>query len=210
MNLQYKVISKFYGLLDILYFKNKNTSPRTAMIELIPNKKIKILEICAGTAENSILIADNRPNAEIVGIDLSKDMLALGEDKIKKRGIENIKTLVMDATNMTFDNNYFDVVIISLVLHEVDYEIRYKIINEAKRVLKSLGEIIIIEWEEPQKLIYKSLFSIIKLLEPKGFKEFLKLDMEKYLERFSLKVISEKKCDYTRVIEIVSESTKVV
>jgi demethylmenaquinone methyltransferase/2-methoxy-6-polyprenyl-1,4-benzoquinol methylase len=204
MNLKYNVISKFYGLLDLIYFRNINKSPRTGMLEFIPNKKIKILDVCIGTAENSILISINRPNAEIIGIDLSKDMLALAKEKIEKKGISNIKTLVMDAANMKLDDNYFDVVIISLVLHEVDVNIRDRIIKESKRVLKNQGKIIIIEWDKPRKLIQRLLFSIIKLLlEPKGFKEFLELNIKKYMDKFSLKVMSEKKCDYTRVIEII-------
>ncbi len=203
MNLQYKVVSKFYGLLDVLFFNNPNTSPRTAMLKRIPDDKTKILEICVGTAENSILIAENRPNAEIIGIDLSKDMLALAEQKINARGIKNIKTLVMDATNTIFEDSSFDVVIISLVLHEIDEEIRHKIMNESKRVLRKKGKILIIEWDKPKKLIQRPLFSVIKLLEPKGFQDFLRLDIKKYAEKFSLMVINEEKCDYTQVIEMI-------
>ncbi len=203
MNLQYKVTSKFYGLLDVLFFNNVNTSPRTAMLKLIPDEKIKILEVCVGTAENSILIAENRPDAEIVGIDLSQEMLALAEQKIKKRGIKNIKTLAMDATHTNFEDNFFDVVIISLVLHEIDEDIRYKIMNESKRVLGKQGKIIIIEWDKPKKTIQKPLFSVIRLLEPKVFEDFLRLDIKKYAEKFSLMVINEEKCDYTQVIEMI-------
>jgi ubiquinone/menaquinone biosynthesis C-methylase UbiE len=205
MNLQYRVISKFYDLVDIFYFNRTKTNPRNGILDFIPDQKLKVLEVCIGTAANSIIIADNRTNTEIVGIDLSIEMLALAKEKIEKRGITNIKTLVMDATNMNFDDNYFDVVLISLVLHEVDDNIRHKIMKEAKRVIKNNGKIIIVEWDKPKKLVRKFLFSIIKLLEPKGFKEFLQLDIKQYVEKFSLKVLSEKKCDYTRIIEITKE-----
>jgi len=205
MNLQYRIISNFYDLLDVFYFNNSNTNPRKGILDFVSDEKLKILEVCIGTGTNSIIIAENRTNTEIVGIDLSKEMLALAKEKIEKRGIRNIKTLVMDAINMNFDDNYFDVVLISLVLHEVDDTIRHKIMKEAKRVLKNKGKIIIIEWAKPKKLIQKLLFSIIELLEPKGFKEFLQLNIMEYIEKFSLKVLSEKKCDYTRIIEIIKE-----
>jgi demethylmenaquinone methyltransferase/2-methoxy-6-polyprenyl-1,4-benzoquinol methylase len=172
------------------------------MLDFIPDEKLKVLEICIGTGTNSIIISENRQNAEIVGIDLSENMLAIAKEKIDKKGISNIKTILMDATNMKFDTNSFDVILISLVIHEVDNKIRNKIIKEAKRVLKNKGKIIIIEWDKPKKLIQKLLFIIIKILEPKGFKEFLQLNLKVYFEKFSLKVISEKKCDYTRLIEI--------
>lgn len=206
MNIQYGAISKFYGLLDILYFKRKETSPRYGILDFISDEKLKVLEVCIGTAENSIIIAEKRPNTEIVGVDLSKEMLGIAKEKIEKMRIRNIKTFVMDATNMNFDDNYFDVVLISLVLHEVDDNIRYKIMKEASRVLKSKGKIIIIEWDKPKKTIQKLLFFIIELLEPSWFKEFLKLDINEYVKMFSLKVLCEKKCDYTRLIEITKES----
>lgn len=205
MNLPYRITSKFIDLVDVFYFNNQNTNPRKGILEFVSDEKLKVLEVCIGTGTNSIIIAENRPNTEIVGIDLSKEMLALAKEKIEKRGIINIKTLIMDATNMNFDDNYFDVVLISLVLHEVDDTIRYKIMKEAKRVLKNKGKIIIIEWDKPNKLIQKLLFSIIELLEPKGFKEFLQSNIEEYIEKFSLKVLSEKKCDYTRIIEITKD-----
>lgn len=205
MNMQYGDISKFYGLLDIIYFNKKETSPRYGILDFISDEKLKVLEVCIGTAENSIIIAEKRPNTEIVGVDLSKEMLRIAKDKIEKMRIKNIKTFVMDATNMNFDDNYFDVVLISLVLHEVEDNIRYKIMKEAKRVLKSKGKIIIVEWDKPKKIIQKLPFLIIQLSEPSWFKEFLKLDIKQYVKIFSLKVLSEKKYDYTRIIEITKE-----
>jgi ubiquinone/menaquinone biosynthesis C-methylase UbiE len=205
MSLQYNIISKFYGLLDIFFFNKKETSPRYGILDFISDKKLKVLEVCIGTAENSVIIAEKRPNAEIIGIDLSKDMLALAKDKIDKKGIRNIKTTVMDATNMNFKNEYFDIVLISLILHEVDDTIRYKMINESRRVLSDNGRIIIVDWDKPKRVTQKCLFSVVKLLEPKGFKEFLELDINEYFEKYSLKVLSEKKCDYTRIIEVAKE-----
>ena len=38
---------------------------------------------------------------------------------------------------MNFDDNYFDVILIPLVLHEVDDNLRHKIIQEAKRACHS-------------------------------------------------------------------------
>lgn len=205
MSLQYRVISKFYGLLDIFYFNRKETSPRYGILDFISNENLKVLEICVGTAENSIIIAGQRPNTEIIGIDLSKEMLEIAKGKIDNKGIKNIKTAVMDATSMDFDNEYFDIVLISLVLHEVKDNIRSKMMNEAKRVLKSDGRIIIIEWDKPKKFIHKCLFSIISLLEPKGFKEFLQMDIRDYAEQYTLRVLKEKKYNYTRIVEVSKE-----
>ena len=146
MNLFYKIISKAYDLLEIIYFGKYERSPRKAVFERIYEND-KILDLCTGTATNAISIAKKKPNTEIVGIDLSKDMLKVAQSKIRKNGIKNIRLFEMDATDLKFNSNYFDKVLISLVLHEVDEELAKKIIMEANRVLKDSGEIIITEWE---------------------------------------------------------------
>jgi ubiquinone/menaquinone biosynthesis C-methylase UbiE len=38
---------------------------------------MNLLEIATGTAENIILIGENKPNLNIIGIDISADMLKI-------------------------------------------------------------------------------------------------------------------------------------
>lgn len=85
MYLQYSIVSKFYDLIDVFYFNRTKTNPRKGILDLIPNGKLKVLEVCIGTATNSIIIADNRTDTEIIGIDLSKEMLSLAKEKIEKK-----------------------------------------------------------------------------------------------------------------------------
>ena len=75
-----------------------------------------------------------------------------GNSKVMAIILNGILWGIMHATNMDFDDNYFDVVLISLVLHEVDDTVRHKIMKEGKRVLKNKGKIIIIEWAKPKKI----------------------------------------------------------
>jgi ubiquinone/menaquinone biosynthesis C-methylase UbiE len=189
------MVSKFYDLIDVFYFNKIKTNPRRGILDFISNEKLRVLEICIGTAANSIVIAENR----------KEEMLLIAKEKIEKRNIKNINTIIMDATNMNFQDSYFDVILISLVLHEVDENTRNKIMKEGQRVLKDTGKIIIVEWDKPKKLIQTLLFSIIELLEPTGFKEFLQLDIKEYVKQFSLKALSEKKCDYTRLVEVIKD-----
>lgn len=203
MGIPYKMISKFYDLLDVIYFRHDETNPRRALSDFVPDRELNVLDLCIGTGTNSIVFAENKIDAHVTGVDLSKEMLALAKAKIEQKGITNIKTFVMDATDLDFEDNSFDIVIMSLILHEVNDITRDRIMTEAERVLKSTGKLLIIEWDQPQRPMQRLLFSIIKSLEPKGFKEFLKLNIHEYVAKFSLQVTQERKCDYTRVFEIV-------
>ena len=83
MQVFYKIISKGYDLLDVIYFRNFKKSPRKAVLDRIYENE-KILDLCTGTATNAITIAKKKTNAKIVGIDLSKNMLKVAQNKIRK------------------------------------------------------------------------------------------------------------------------------
>ncbi len=199
MHLFYKIISKGYDLLDVVYFINFKKSPRKAVLDRIYENE-KILDLCTGTATNAITIAKKKANTEIIGIDLSKDMLKVAQRKIRKTELKNIKLYQMDATHLKFKSNYFDKILISLVLHELDEELAAKIISEAKRVLKDSGEIIITEWEPSKQLSKRILFAPIHYLEPKTYRRFIKMDLYSYFEKYGLSIQKYIHCDYTKVI----------
>lgn len=197
----YKMMAGFYDLLDVIYFRNYESSPRKAVLESI-GKQDKVLDVCTGTAANAIRIAERRPGSKIVGIDISKDMLHVAQEKIRKKHIENVKLYSMDATNMKFKDKCFDKVILSLVLHELDESLAEKILKEAMRVLKDDGKIIVAEWEPSTKLWRKILFFPIHILEPKPYRAFIKKDLYKYFGSFGLDVVEEVHCDYSKVLKI--------
>ena len=197
----YKAMSGFYDLIDIVYFRDYENSPRKAVFESIGNTE-KVLDLCTGTATNALKIAELKPLSEVIGIDLSKDMLKIAQGKAERSKVPNIKLYHMDATNMRFHDKFFDKILLSLVLHEVEEDLAEKILAEAKRVLKDDGEIIVTEWEKSRKFSRRALFLPIDILEPKPFKSFIKKDLYRYFERYGLKVVSEVHCDYSRVLNL--------
>ncbi len=199
MQVFYKIISKGYDLLDVIYFRNFKKSPRKAVLDRIYENE-KVLDLCTGTATNAITIAKEKTNAKIIGIDLSKDMLKVAQNKIRKNGLKNIRLYQMDATHLKFKSNCFDKILISLVLHELDEELAVKIITEANRVLKDGGEIIITEWEPSKQLSKRILFAPIHYSEPKTYRKFIKMDLYSYFGRYGLSIQEDIHCDYTRVI----------
>lgn len=106
----------------------------------------------------------------------------------------------MNAAKMEFDDNKFDSILISLVLHEISSDLAYEILSEAKRVLKPNGKLLVIEWEEPKEWYREILFWIIRKMEPKGFENFLKIDMSVYFEKAGFSIDEIRHCDYTKVI----------
>ncbi|MDO5520155.1 MAG: class I SAM-dependent methyltransferase [bacterium] len=197
----YKMIGKAYDLLDVTYFRNANRSPRVAVLNLIPKEKeLKVLELCTGTATNCIKIAKARPDAIIIGVDRSKEMLSIANRKIKKERVSNIRLKRREASNTNLPDKSFDVIILSLVLHECTNKEAKVIMKEASRLLKDTGKILVTEWEESKEPSKRAMFYPIKKLEPKEYYEFSKQDMKKYMKEMGFELRYTKHCDYTKIM----------
>ncbi|MCL2150569.1 MAG: class I SAM-dependent methyltransferase [Dehalococcoidia bacterium] len=205
MKIQYKLFAFLYDLIDVLYFNRELYSPRTALLALIPDAPVNVLDACAGTGSNCLLIARHKPEAQVTALDLSADMLKRASKKFHQAGIVGIQTIVADAGNTGFADNSFDVILLSLVLHETGCDIRKTIINEARRIVSGDGRIIVIEWKQPQKPFQRFMFWFIKQMEPEGFKNFLKMDLPAYFNTFGLSLIEKRSCDYTHVFALTKD-----
>lgn len=196
----YKFLSKIYGLIDTVYFRKEKSSPRNAVLTQISGGNLKILDMCTGTGQSIIDIAERNPNAEITAVDLSPEMLEIARQDIRKRKLRNIQTMLSDATDTKLPDNSFDIITISLVLHELPSDLAAKILAEARRLLKDDGTLIITEWERSSKLAQKIIFLPIELLEPEPYKTFIKADMKEYFGKHSFVLNKTIHCDYSRVL----------
>ena len=84
------------------------------------------------------------PNAAVIGLDLSPQMLVIAEYKAQQAGL-NIQWLhgLAEATN--FADGEFDLVTASLLFHETPTEIAQAILHEGFRLLQPGGQIIILD-----------------------------------------------------------------
>jgi len=89
------------------------------------------------------------------GIDISENLVAKAKDTFP-----NIRFDVGDVCNLPYEDNTFDVVISSAVLHHIpSQKLRIQMINELARVAKPQGKIIFLVWNAfhfPH--LFKSIF----------------------------------------------------
>lgn len=99
----------------------------------------KVLDYGCGDGDSSLELI-KMGAAEVVGIDISDVSVENAKRKASKEGLnERTQFYVMDAEDMKFEDNSFDVIYESGVLHHLDLQKAYA---ELSRVLRSDGAII--------------------------------------------------------------------
>ena len=198
----YNLIAKIYDLGISIYFNKGETNPRNAVAKLIGDNDKTLLEVCAGTCDNSITIAKHNKNVQITATDRSGKMLDVAKRNILNDNISNIVLKVMDATNLEFEDKSFDVVVISLALHEMEEAIQRTILLEIRRVLTDSGKCIVVEWDRPKVIGRKIKFAFMELIEPKSYRRMMKQDMDKYFGKVGFEINDTVLCDYTKVYKL--------
>ena len=105
-------------------------------------EKGRILDAGCGFGTVAIEIAQSFNDVEIVGIDLGKPLLKLGQSLAEKSGVaDRIYFSEGDVQKLDFETYSFDVVINTFMLHIVDDTT--VMLNEIERVAKIQGRIMI-------------------------------------------------------------------
>jgi len=117
-------------------------------------KKGKLLDIGTGPGMLPTLLNKN-PHLQIIGIDINASMIFEAK---KHASSNNISFLVQDENTLKeFSDSMFDVITFCSVLFLLSDEIKNNLLEEASRILKPSGEIIVLT-----PSIRKSLLSTLK------------------------------------------------
>lgn len=153
-------------------------------LKFVENKKI--LDIACGSGYGSEMLA--RAGAqEVWAGDINEEAVKTAKEKYS---YENLHFRVMDATELPFDDNYFDLAVSFETIEHVENYIEFA--KELKRVLKAEGKLIL---STPNKRITKKLgienkFHI-KEFDKKELINLLKSDFK--LEFFGQRPVGEVK-----------------
>ena len=148
-------IAKIYDPIFYLALKPIRIA---VMNELLKYKEKIILDLCCGTG-NQIKLLSKHGFSNLSCLDISDSML-----EIAKRGNSSIKIYKEDATKTNFDNVSFDVVIISFAIHEKDRNTQQGLINEAYRIIKKDGFLLVVDYVFDNKTTKFSKI-LIRLIE---------------------------------------------
>ena len=130
---------------------------RRKTVALMP-RATHVLDVAIGTADLTIAMLRSGKVQQVTGIDLSDRMMEIGEQKVLKCKMSNVKFVHANAQSMPFEEASFDGVTCAFGCRnfsDLDAGLR-----EMYRVLKTGGQVTILEFSYPSNPIVRALYDI--------------------------------------------------
>ncbi len=158
----------------------------------------RLLEVGVGTGINAVMYPKF---VDVTGIDFSSSMLEKARERVVRKGMTNIRLLQMDAQDIKFDDDTFDIVYAPYLISVVPDPVQ--VAREMRRVCKPGGRIIFLNhFLSPNALLSKAERAISPLTVHIGFKS--DLDLPAFLAQAQLTPISIEKVNIPRIWSLVT------
>jgi phosphatidylethanolamine/phosphatidyl-N-methylethanolamine N-methyltransferase len=158
----------------------------------------RVLEVGVGTGINAALYPRD---CAVTGIDLSDSMLEKARDRIARKDIRNVRLLEMDAADLKFATNAFDIVYAPYLISVVPDPVA--VAREMRRVCRPGGRIIFLNhFRSANPLVASIERAISPFTVHIGFKS--DLDLPAFLAQAELKPVSIEKVNIPRIWSLVT------
>jgi demethylmenaquinone methyltransferase/2-methoxy-6-polyprenyl-1,4-benzoquinol methylase/phosphoethanolamine N-methyltransferase len=150
--------ARYYDLMVGVISLGREAKFRQAALSLVDIEPgMNILDVGCGTGTLTIAAKQKQGvGGKVLGIDPSSNMVNLAQEKAAKAQVEAAFEVGV-IENINFPDNYFDLVLSSLMMHHLPNELKKEGLQEVFRVLKSNGTLLIIELDP-------SAFSLVSLI----------------------------------------------
>ncbi len=150
------IAPKYDFLNHFLSFGVDKIWRRKAIKLLMGHSPKVILDVATGTGD--FAIASLKTGVQnVIGVDISEEMLAVGRTKIKALGLsQRISLLKGDSEDLSFADNSFDAVTVAFGIR--NFENLSAGLNELYRVLKPNGIVCILEFSKPRYFPVKQVY----------------------------------------------------
>ncbi|TDX86612.1 bifunctional demethylmenaquinone methyltransferase/2-methoxy-6-polyprenyl-1,4-benzoquinol methylase UbiE [Epilithonimonas xixisoli] len=140
-------IAPKYDLLNHVLSMKIDVLWRNKLVKMLSKDKPElVLDVATGTGDLAITVQKGT-GADVVGLDLSQQMLNVGIEKIRKQNLDGkISMQKGDAEQLPFEDNKFDGVTVAFGVR--NFENLEKGLSELRRVVKENKSIYILEFSK--------------------------------------------------------------
>ena len=193
-----RVYERLASVYDLTFGPTLHPGRLHARERMVIAPNDRILEVGVGTGINASLYPSH---CHVTGIDLSTSMLDKARERVARQELRNIRLLEMDAGNLTFADNSFDIVYAPYLISVVPDPI--KVAQEMRRVCRPGGRIVFLNhFLSPNPLLSRMERMISPLTIHIGFKS--DLDLPAFLAQANLQPISIEKVNFPRIWSLVT------
>ncbi|MFS0672674.1 demethylmenaquinone methyltransferase [Ornithinibacillus sp. 179-J 7C1 HS] len=152
-----KIYDNYDRMNSIISFQRHKAWRRDVMKEMKVSKEASALDVCCGTGDWSISLAEAvGANGKVIGLDFSQNMLSIAKGKNNELQYDHLEFLHGNAMELPFEDNSFDYVTIGFGLRNVpDY---MTVLKEMYRVVKPGGVVACLETSQPTMVGFKQLY----------------------------------------------------
>ncbi len=151
-------IAREYDLLNRVLSLGIDLWWRKRAIRLLkPHRPERLLDVATGTADLAIEAARQLAPVRIVGVDLSREMLHIGRQKVARKGLAHCIELEQgDSEALRFEAASFDAVTVAFGVR--NFENLEAGLREMARVLRPGGQVVILELSRPRLFPFKQIY----------------------------------------------------
>jgi phosphatidylethanolamine/phosphatidyl-N-methylethanolamine N-methyltransferase len=193
-----RVYERLASVYDLIFGPTLHPGRLHARDRMVISPGDRILEVGVGTGINAALYPSH---CHITGIDLSTSMLDKARERVARQGLRNIRLLEMDAANLTFADDSFDIVYAPYLVSVVPDPV--KVVTEMRRVCRPGGRIVILNhFRSANAVLSRVEQAISPFTVHIGFKS--DLDLPGFLAQADLQPISIEKVNFPRIWSLVT------
>ncbi|MDO7905079.1 demethylmenaquinone methyltransferase [Paenibacillus sp. JX-17] len=151
------IAGKYDVMNDILSFRRHKAWRKLTMRKMDMRPGDTAIDLCCGTCDWTLSMAQASESGHIVGLDFSRNMLDVGQYKIDQQSRGKQITLVQgNAMSLPYEDNSFDYATIGFGLRNVP-DLR-QVLQEMQRVVKPGGRVVCLELSKPTWQPFKGLY----------------------------------------------------
>ena len=152
-------IAPRYDLLNRVLSLGIDRYWRTRAVRLLADEQpARVLDVATGTADLAVKAERMLHPREVVGIDLSAEMLQYGRTKLGRLGLTPRISLVQgDAEDLPFPDNAFDAALVAFGVR--NFENLEAGLTGIRRVLRPGAALVVLEFSRPRTFPIKQLYA---------------------------------------------------
>jgi len=127
---------------------------------------LSVLDVATGTGDMAIMLTRYLAGSRVTGIDISRGMLEIGEQKVRRMGLAHrIKLQPGDSEALQFADGAFDAITVAFGVR--NFENLEKGLREMLRVLKPGGRLVVLEFSQPHMPGVRQIYDLyLRLVAP--------------------------------------------